>query len=167
MSSLFELSSNVAALELALDSDSDPSTLQQIMDDLVTNKEGFNHKVESYAGYIGELQSVADARSAESKRIGELAKATANKAQRLKDALRDALIRVGAKKVSTTRYEIRIQKAGGKAPLVIDESRVSEEWTTTRTITEINKDLIRAALEGGEVLDFAEIKERADIVVIK
>ena len=116
MSSLFELSSNVAALELALDSDGDPSTLQQIMDDLVTNKEGFNQKVESYAGYIGELQSVADARSAESKRIGELAKAAANKAQRLKEALRDALVRVGLKKMSTTRYEIRIQKAGGKLP---------------------------------------------------
>jgi hypothetical protein len=164
---LFELSSNVAALELALDSDSDPSTLQQIMDDLVTNKEGFNQKVESYAGYIGELQSVADARSAESRRIGELAKTTANKAQRLKEALRDALVRVGLKKMSTTRYEIRIQKAGGKAPLVIDESRVSEEWTTTRTITEINKDLIRAALEGGEVLDFAELAERSNVMVIR
>ena len=167
MSSLFELSSNVAALELALDNDGDPSTLQQIMDDLVANKEGFNQKVESYAGYIGELQSVADARSAESRRIGELAKATANKAQRLKEALRDALVRVGLKKMSTTRYEIRIQKAGGKAPLVIDESRVSEEWTTTRTITEINKDLIRAALEGGEVLDFAELAERCNVMVIR
>lgn len=167
MSSLFELSSNVAALELALDNDGDPSTLQQIMDDLVTNKEGFNQKVESYAGYIGELQSVADARSAESRRIGELAKAAANKAQRLKEALRDALIRVGLKKMSTTRYEIRIQKAGGKAPLVIDESRVSAEWTTTRTITEINKDLIRAALEGGEVLDFAELAERSNVMVIR
>ena len=167
MSSLFELSSNVAALELALDNDGDPSTLQQIMDDLVTNKEGFNQKVESYAGYIGELQSVADARSAESRRIGELAKATANKAQRLKEALRDALVRVGLKKMSTTRYEIRIQKAGGKAPLVIDENRVSEEWTTTRTITEVNKDLIRAALEGGEVLDFAELAERSNVMVIR
>jgi hypothetical protein len=167
MTSLFELSSNVAALELALDNDSDPSTLQQIMDDLVANKEGFNQKVEGYAGYIGELQSVADARSAESKRIGELAKATANKAQRLREALRDALVRVGLKKMSTTRYEIRIQKAGGKAPLVIDESRVSEEWTTTRTITEINKDLIRAALEGGEVLDFAELAERSNVMVIR
>lgn len=167
MSSLFELSSNVAALEAALENEADPTALQALVDELVANKEGFQAKVENYAGYIGELQSVADARAVEAKRVGELAKQTANKVARLREALREALLRVGAKKVSTTRYEVAVRKAGGKAPLVIDETRVTDEWTVTKTVVEPDKEKIRAALEAGEVLDFAELKERADVLVIK
>lgn len=167
MSSLFELTSNVAALEAALENESDPAALQAIVDELVVNRDSLQQKVEGYASYIGELQSLAEARAAEAKRVGELAKATANKAARLKEALREGLLRVGARKISTTRYDVRLQKAGGKAPLVIDETRVTDEWTVTKTVVEPDKEKIRAALEAGEVLDFAELKERADVLVIK
>jgi chromosome segregation ATPase len=167
MSSLFELSSNVAALEAALDNDGDQTALGNIMDELISNRDSLASKVENYAGYIGELQSLAEARGAEAKRLSDLAKATSAKAQRLKEALRDALLRIGSRKLTTTRYEISIRKAGGKAPLVIDETRITEEWTTTKTIVEPDKERIRAALDAGEVLDFAEITERADVMVIK
>ena len=167
MSSLFELSSNVAALEAALENETDPAALQALVDELVANREGLNQKVENYAGFIGELQAVADARAAEAKRVGELAKQAANKVARLKEALREGLLRVGARRVSTTRYDVRVQKAGGKAPLVIDESRLTDEWVITKTVVEPDKEKIRAALEAGEVLDFAELRERADVLLIK
>jgi|APGre2960657404_1045060.scaffolds.fasta_scaffold14144_6 hypothetical protein len=167
MSSLFELSSNVAALEAALENETNPESLQVLVDELVANKDGLVQKIENYAGFIGELQAVAEARAAEAKRVGELAKQSYNKVTRLKDALREALLRVGTKKVSTARYDIRVQKAGGKLPLVIDEARVTEEWRTVKTVVETDKDRIRSALEAGEILDFAELKERGDVLIIK
>ena len=164
---MFELSSNVAALEAALENETNPEALQGLVDELVANKEGLAQKIENYAGFIGELQAVADARAAEAKRVGDLAKQAANKVARLKEALREGLVRANTKKVSTTRYDIRIQKAGGKVPLVIDETRITEEWAVVKTVVEPDKEKIRAALEAGEVLDFAELKERADVLVIK
>ena len=167
MSSLFELSSNVAALEAALENETNPESLQVLVDELVANKDGLAQKIENYAGFIGELQAVAEARAAEAKMVGELAKQSYNKVARLKDALREALLRIGTKKVSTSRYDIRVQKAGGKLPLVIDEARVTEEWRTVKTVVETDKEKIRSALEAGEILDFAELKERGDVLIIK
>ena len=71
--------------------------------------------------------------------------------------------------MQTERFRVSIAKNGGKAPLDI---RVGPdelpEWAITRkTIVETNKDAIRARLESGEALSFANIMERGSRLVIK
>lgn len=167
MPSLFELSHNLQALESLLEREDEAEAQEAIVAELAATRDGLESKVEAYAGFIGELEAIAAARSVEAKRVAQLAKTTANKAERLRQAVKEALQRIGTRKVSTVRYDVRLQRSGGKATLDIDESRLPAEWAVTKTIVEPDKERIRAALEGGEVLDFAELKERSEILVIK
>ena len=125
-------------------------------------------KVESYAGLIQHLEGLAELRKKESDRLAKLAKTTELKAERLREALKNGLKFVQVEKVVTNRYEVSVRKNGGKTPMVItEENIIPDEWKKTKTVVELDKDKIREALEGGELLDFAHLKDRGDSLVIK
>ena len=124
-------------------------------------------KAEAYCGLISEMEALAAVRKAEAERVGKLAKQTAAQAERLRKALKEALVLLDMRKLSTTRYQISLRKAGGKTPLELDEFMVPAEFVTVETITTPNKELIRQRLDAGEVLEFARYGERQDSLIIK
>ena len=168
MSSLFALSTNLVGIEALLESDNlDPAQLEELTLSLVETEEGFEEKVESYCGIIGELEALAEARHREAVRLATLTSETQNKAIRLRNALKDALLRTNRNKVQTTRYNVRVQKAGGKQPMLLHTDAVPGEWTVSEVVVRPDKTRIREALEAGEVLEFAELAERGTLLVIR
>ena len=73
------------------------------------------------------------------------------------------------RKVEGEHFTWQIQKNGGKAPLIIDESvpaiglpKEYQSWDV-----KVNKDAIRKALEEGKELSFAHIGERGESIRLK
>lgn len=172
MASLFDLSNRLASIE-ALLSEGLPETpeadaeLDRVLAEELATREQVEAKAEAYCGLISEMEALAAVRKAEADRVGKLAKQTAAQAERLRRALKEALVLLDLRKLSTTRYKISLRKAGGKAPLELDEFMVPAEFITVETITTPNKDLIRQRLDAGEVLEFARYGERQDTLLIK
>ncbi len=172
MPSLFDLTSKLAAIEGLL-ADGLPETpeaeaeLDRVLAEELATREAVEDKAEAYCGLITELEALATARKAEADRVYKLAKVAEAQVERLRQALREALLRLNMRKLVTERYQIGLRKPGGKTPLEIDEFMVPAEFVTVETITNPNKDLIRQRLDAGEVLEFARYLERQDSLVIR
>ena len=78
--------------------------------------------------------------------------------QRLVAALQGADI----KRLETENFKVWWQANGGKAPLILDEENVPEDYVKLREIREPNKDLIRQKLADGVELSFAQLGERGN-----
>lgn len=172
MSTLFDLSNRLASLEALLaeglpDSPEAEAELDRALAEELATREAVEAKAEAYCGFIAELEATAAVRKAEADRMAKLAKSTAAQADRLRQGLREALIRLDLRKLSTTRYQIGLRKPGGKPALELDEFSVPTEFVTTEVVTHINKDLIRQTLESGQELDFARFAPRQDQLTIR
>lgn len=85
---------------------------------------------------------------------------------RLKEMIRNAMVALDKNEIQAGDITFKIQNAGGKLPLIVDENATVPERFTKITI-ENDNDLIRKALESGEELDFARFGERSKILKIK
>lgn len=122
------------------------------------------------AGYV----SVINQLDMEAKKAKELAEAFKHKADvrvsaigRMKDALKVAMTQIGTDKIEAGDFTIKLQKNGGKQPLVIDGD-VPESMC--RVILEPDKERIRGFLESldeNDACEWAHLEERGKHVVIK
>ena len=126
-------------------------------------------KIDNYCSLISEIEARAAARNAEATRLLNLAHVDENAVWSLRERLKFVFESRSLPTMQTDRFRVSIAKNGGKAPLDI---RVGPdelpEWAIKRkTIVETDKDAIRARLESGEALSFANIMERGTRLVIK
>lgn len=119
------------------------------------------------AGYVAVINQL----DMEAKKAKELSDAFKLKAEtrvnaigRMKDALKIAMDRIGTDKIDTGDFTIKLQKNGGKQPMIVD-GEVPNDFL--KVIYEPDKDKIRKALEDGSELSFAHLEERGKHVVIK
>lgn len=172
MPSLFDLSNRLASIEALLENGL-PETpeaeaeLDRVLAEELATREALEEKAEAYVDIITELEALAVARKAEADRVAKLAKIPAQQAERLRQNLKDALIRLNVRKLLTDRHQVSLRKPGGKPTLELDEFMVPAEFVTVETITTPNKELIRQRLDAGEVLEFARYAERQDSLIIK
>lgn len=123
-------------------------------------------KIDAYCGVIGSLEAVSKARHEEGQRLAALAAIDSNAAKRMRETMIKIFDLLGLTKRESLRYKVGIRGNGGKAPMDIpDAAMVPDEWMIPRL--EINRDKIRAALEAGEMLDFAEILPRGRHISIR
>lgn len=171
--SLYGITQNLAAMDHAVTEALEADVTDEVLVDIVAGQMSLEKdlaaKLESYCRFIRELESLASSRQEEAKRIASLGSITSNKATRLKAAVKEGLNRIGKTKISTPTFEIRIQKAGGKLPLVLNcsDDAIPEFFLKTVTTTTVDKEKIREAIEGGEILEFASLAERGTILVIR
>lgn len=170
MSTLFELTTNLAVIEDALaggfeDTPEGMAQLDALLADELATQEALEEKAEAYASIIGELEALAALREAEADRLRAIAETPARQAERMRFALKEAMQRLGMKKLATTRYQIGVRGNGGKQPLLIDEMAVPEAYTTTKVVVDSAK--IRAELEAGTPLPFATLQPRGTHLSIK
>lgn len=119
------------------------------------------------AGYVAVINQL----DMEAKKAKELSEAFKLKAEtrvnaigRMKDALKIAMDRIGTDKIDTGDFTIKLQKNGGKQPMIVD-GEVPNDFL--KVIYEPDKDKIRKVLEEGSKLDFAHLEERGKHIVIK
>ena len=123
-------------------------------------------KIDAYCGVIGNLEAVAKARHEEGQRLAALAAVDINAAKRMRDTLITIFDMQGMTKRDTPRYKIGVRGNGGKAPMDIpDAAMVPSEWMIPRL--EVDREKIRAALEAGELLEFAELQPRGRHISIR
>lgn len=124
-------------------------------------------KLDHYAAFIGELETRAQARRDEARRLTDRARRDEEQAAYLKGRLVDFFQQHGLKTVETRRYRLTVQRSGGKAPVVLstdDPAALPEAFQRVKVSADLTA--IREALERGEALDFAALGERGYYVRI-
>lgn len=118
-------------------------------------------KAEGYIRIMREMETRADVRKAEAKRLSDLARSDENQAKRLKERLKDRLMVAGYEPgkvaLQTKCYRVGIQANGGARPLTIDDQdalrEIRPEVFTPVTTYVCDKDAIRKAIEAWEAAD--------------
>lgn len=87
-----------------------------------------------------------------------------NARERIINAIHDTMSTADLKEIAAGEYKIKIVKNGGKNPLVIN-GEVPDSYM--RLKYEVDKELIRKALEDGKALDFAYLGERGEHLSIR
>lgn len=123
--------------------------------------EGLNGELEVKAkGYIEvmkQLEMEQNECEAVIEKFRAKKEARENAVKRMKAAIYDAMNIAGLKEIEAGDYKIKVVNNGGKEPLVID-GEVPESFYKLKY--EVDKELIRKALDKGEVLDFAHLEPR-------
>lgn len=123
-------------------------------------------KSEGYVAVIKQLEMEADECDRQIEFFQAKKKARQNSVKRLKEALLSAMDIANLSEIKAGAWTLKAAKNGGKNPVEIpDESKVPENYM--RIKYEIDKDLIRKALEEGKELPFAKLGERGRHLNIK
>lgn len=153
-------------LELAEDEDLDPEVLQDTIEAMAGEWE---HKLDAYGIVRNELSMDIAKIDMEVKRLTEKKKRITGNITRINEAIMASMKLHDTRKVEGEHFTWQIQKNGGKAPLIIDDSisavELPEEYQSWDV--KANKDAIRKALEEGKGLPFAHIGERGESIRLK
>lgn len=165
MRPLHELTGIFAELwEKILDDEVFEEDLKEILPPL---DDELTQKCENGIGLIADLQSHAEAMKAEETRLKLRRVTLEKKIASIKDYYLENLREIGKKKVLTNLGTMTVAKIGGKLPLKIDdETVIPQEYFNQRTVYELDKEKLRTALEGGEVVYGAHLEERGSYLKI-
>lgn len=172
---LFQISGDMLALDDLLDetggeiADEQTGTaIDAWFAELATERD---RKLDGYVSLLKECEARSAARKQRASEIAELARLDAKKVEFLKRRLLEFMQLHGLKRIDTDRSRLSVCTNGGKAPLVILNNAtpmdVPEEFRRVIVETSIDTDKVRAALEGGKELEFAEIMPRGEHLRIK
>lgn len=165
---LYQLTQEMIELDVLLESaedPDDPAVFDAIQRALALQDER-ERKVDAYCCLIAEISARAVARKAEAKRLSENASRQENKVKALKRRLLESFEALGIGKLETERFTVSAVKNGGKVPLQIEPfAEIPEEFQ--RITISPDNDKIRAALEAGDDLPFAQLGERGKHMRIK
>jgi hypothetical protein len=170
---LFDLTSEMIEIDNLLEESggdvSDPELEAAIDRVLDENTGALKTKLDAYVTLIAEYESRAEFLASEAKRLAALAKAKESHAEHLRARLKQFFERTGKEKFETGHFVISLRKSGGKLPLKLhcDPELLPEDYRLTLTTYKANQEAIRAALESGESLVFAELAERGKSLCIR
>ena len=154
-----ELQDFVAANEGLEDEQAYRDTLEGLQGEL-------DDKVSQWARCIKNLEGEREAIKAEGDRLTKRAKSIDNEVKHMKDTLLMYLKAAGVSKAGDAVIKASIVKNGGQAPLEIDLIPVDLPEDFQKITIDADKEAIRAALEGGQQLEWARIGERGEHVKI-
>lgn len=145
----------------------DPEVDEQVVNDTL---EGLMGEIEVHAaGLIPVLDRIDMEIETCKKHKDEWAaaeKIRKNRKARLTDLIKNAMVSIGKNEIQAGDVTFKLQNAGGKLPLIVDENATVPE-RFTKIIIENDNELIRKALDDGEDLDFARFGERSKVLKIK
>lgn len=175
MRTLFNITDDLLALhELLSEVDGDVSDSE--VEEAITQwfaelGEDRNEKLDGYVYLVAELEARSEMRRRESARIAARAKIDENNCERLKDRLKNFFQIMGYKTIETDFHRITLANNGGKLPLLL-QSRyerapelLPDEFK--KTVVTPHRDAIRAWLEAGGSVEFAELGDRGQSIRIK
>lgn len=163
MPSLFELSNDMRdLLEFGCDPDEE-ETFLQTLEPIIT---AISEKADGYCAVMTHFKGQAEMISKEIEALTLRKKQIERSVDRMKEALLYSMNTTGRTEIKTDLHTIKVAKNGGKLPLEIT-GEVPKEFEKTTVLVEPDKDKIREALDKGEELGFAHLKERGTHLSIK
>ena len=164
---LFELTEDyLKLLQLAEDPETDPEALADTMEGI---EGALEDKLDSYAYVLSSLDGDINTVDTEIKRLQDIKKSLVNNKDSIKKNMYSSMVALDMRKIKTAKHQFTIAKNGGKLPVVIYDGItpefVPEEYRVTKY--DFDKDAIRAALENGDFIPFAELGERGESLRIK
>lgn len=170
---LFDIGSDMLALEELMSEIGGEVTDEEVeraIDAFFAEIESDLHaKLDSYVYLIAEFNARFEMRRKEAERIARLAAVDQYNEKRLKRRLQDFFERTGKTKEETAHFKISVINNGGQAPLVladqVDPSALEPRFQ--KVTVEVHTDAVRAALEAGEELEFADLGARGRHIRIK
>lgn len=139
---------------------------QAYIDTLEALQGELDDKVGQWARCIKNLEGERDAIKAEGDRLTKRARSIDNEVKHMKDTLLMYLKAAGVSKAGDAVIKASIVKNGGQAPLEIDLIPVDLPEDFQKITIDADKEAIRAALEGGQQLEWARIGERGEHIKI-
>lgn len=157
MPKLYELSAVNREFWMNLSNDMENPDLDwQIVEDYLNHiEQDFDSKVENCAAMIREKESDNEAIDAEIKRLSARKKTNENNIKSLKEYVRMSMVVAQREKVKTPLFSISVQKS--PARLVLDESKVPEQYWKTETVRSIDKDTVKKIVQSGTSIPGAAI----------
>lgn len=165
--SLFDLVGEFKRLyELGCDEDSE----EAFLDTQSMIMECIEDKADGYCAVINHFDYGCQMIKAEEERLKRKREVIENNIKRMKEALMQALEAMeeqGIEKpeIKTALHTIKLAGNGGKQPMTVTEEKVPDSYK--KIILETDKEKIRAELEAGKKLDFAELEPRGRHLTIK
>lgn len=164
MESLMQLSDEYKEL-LELASSTDPDEEQAFLDTLEGMTGIIQNKMDGYAAVLTILDGRVSTIDNEIKRLQAWKQIIENRKKRMKEILLYVMTeKLNERKIQTDFHTFTVCKNGGKQGVDIFDA-VPDNFQ--RVIYEADTDKIRDALEAGEDLPFAKLKERGEHVRIK
>ena len=167
MASIYDITGRAVALnEMANDEEVE---LEVFRDTLEAIEGEFDDKIESYCKVIKNIEGEAAAIAEEVKRLNAKKKAIENNVDRMKKVMFDAMKLMNKESAGGAVLKAKIQKNGGKLPLMIAEGTKPESlpFEFQKITYEVDNDAVREALDNGQELDFAKYGERGESLRIK
>ena len=168
MASLYELTNEmVEFLALAEDPDIDPVAFADTLEGLQFELE---KKAEGYCKVLRQMESDIEAIKAEEDRLKRNRSAIENNVKRMKEALKDAMVKTGHDDKNGLKaglFQLKVAKNGGQRPLVIDGD-VPEQFIKVKY--ENDNERIRAflnSLDNNDVCAWAHLGESGTHLAIK
>jgi hypothetical protein len=163
MRSLFKISDDLQALDELLDSVggeiSDPQVEAAIIGWLHELETDQATKLDSWVNWLRTIEMEKVAAEAERDQYAAMAQTRENRIRWLKQTMKLHLESRGQTKATTaTGRVLRIQANGGKVPVILADTATPESVPAeyVRVTYSIDGDAVRAALEAGAALDFAQ-----------
>ena len=163
---LYELTNEYTSLLNLIDSDTEIPE-DALADTLESIKLSIDVKADGIACILKDIDGDIAKLKAEEDRLAERRKAKKNTYDRMKQYLSDELQRAGIGKIETERNKITFRKS--KQVRISDEAAFVE-WAEsaaddllTYSAPKVNKTAVKAAIESGKAIEFAEIVENQNI----
>lgn len=160
---LFDLIGEFKELYSMMTESPEDEVIQDTLDGVVGEIEV---KSEGYLALINRLDMELDACKKHRDEWINRTKVRENAIKRLKERLATGMVMMGKTEIKAGDNTIKLQKNGGKLPLIYKADTPKEYLKTTITF-ENDNDKIRKALDEGQDLDFVEYGERGSHIVVK
>jgi len=153
---------------IALMEETGGEVTDEILEELNIRRENFEAKAESYTKLIMKLESEVDIAATEIKRIQSLKKTKENTIERLREALKTAVMVFGREDAKTgkKRYETPLFKLSlrhTKSVDIIQELDIPDEFWVVKK--EISKSMVSDAMKDGLIIPGASWKENIGLQI--
>lgn len=130
---------------------------------LVINQDQLQNKAGNYAKVITNIQSDSDAIDAEIKRLKAMKETKDRALNRLKEALREAMLVSGLDKIESSLFKLSLRRSEAVEVDVVDA--LPSEFINIKNVVTADKVAIKEAIKRGENITGARIIENFNIQI--
>jgi hypothetical protein len=130
---------------------------------LVINQDQLQNKAGNYAKVITNIQSDSDAIDAEIKRLKAMKETKDRALNRLKEALREAMLVSGIDKIESSLFKLYLRRSEAVEVDVVDA--LPSEFINIKNVVTADKLAIKEAIKRGENITGARIIENFNIQI--
>lgn len=157
---LYNLTKEMRLLTLELEEGELTPELEQ---SLIITQEQLQEKSIQYAYAIRNLEIDSEAINIEIKRLKTMKDAKDNAIDRMKEAVRNAMLSVGIDKIESSLFKLSLRRS--EAVEVVNIDQLPESFVTVKKTVSADKVKIKEAIKAGQNIEGAVIKENYNLQI--